>query len=595
MASSLFSSDAVRTRSSYIYQSEACQALTATTGGGSSSSTRGYHTPPPPQFIPHGSGFSSDLQYWGFVRILIVGAGGIGCELLHLLLMSGCGMPKMGLHPHCDATQPPPSPSITILDADQVAFSNLNRQFCFTRADVGRWKSEVAAEYMTRRLTAMQEERRTTTTTPDDDNGGGTPPLVRAVVGRLEDQPMEFFHGFDVFFLAVDTVEARLYLNRIVIQLSEWGVVPEAAMDAVPELNKDKEEGQNFDSSPIKRYRILHAPPLIDCGTEGFQGHCRVVKLSYLPEKGESETPCIECTRYLFGEEEEEERGASHPLCTLHAIPRRPEHCVWYAREYLWEEQSPSFPGEFDIENEDHLSFVLAAAQDHQRRHHIGPPRFPLITQRFVLDLLRRPAASVGFTNAFIAGQAVVEWMKMLIGVAPQFQGYTFYNGEAATGIHSLAQQLVVPEAERCRLCRPLPVVTVRLPWEARDEALLKRKILRVAAREGAGLGWKEDTMSSLHLLHNGGTCTSSSSNSFPLFSADGDTEPWCLTTRLLAASQCAQRERHFSTATQESGGMDDDSWLRFQWFVEPRGSLGEGEGESRVYLHLLHSSSEEA
>ncbi|KAK6089470.1 hypothetical protein P3W45_001607 [Vairimorpha bombi] len=62
-------------------------------------------------------------------NILVVGTGGIGCELVKLLYIN-------------------PQKSITLIDFDTIEITNLNRQFLFTESDIGRSKSEVVAERM---------------------------------------------------------------------------------------------------------------------------------------------------------------------------------------------------------------------------------------------------------------------------------------------------------------------------------------------------------------------------------------------------------------------------------------------------------------
>lgn len=60
-------------------------------------------------------------------KVLVVGAGGLGCPVLQYLATAGVG-------------------EIGVLDFDQVTLSNLQRQILFTTADIGRPKVEVAKE-----------------------------------------------------------------------------------------------------------------------------------------------------------------------------------------------------------------------------------------------------------------------------------------------------------------------------------------------------------------------------------------------------------------------------------------------------------------
>jgi NEDD8-activating enzyme E1 len=115
-------------------------------------------------------------------KVLVVGAGGLGCEILKDLAMSGLS-------------------NVHVIDLDTIDVTNLNRQFLFRQTDVGLSKAVVAATFINKRCPWMN---------------------VVAHHGKIQDKPPSFYASFQCILSGLDNVEARRWLNATVCGLVQF-------------------------------------------------------------------------------------------------------------------------------------------------------------------------------------------------------------------------------------------------------------------------------------------------------------------------------------------------------------------------------------
>ncbi|KAJ1973004.1 E1 ubiquitin-activating protein uba2 [Dimargaris xerosporica] len=110
-------------------------------------------------------------------RVLVVGAGGIGCELLKNLVLSGFLR-------------------IDVVDLDTIDLSNLNRQFLFQKHHIGQPKATIAAQAVQRFSPQAS---------------------VVAHHANIKDPQYDaaWFAQFDLVLNALDNLDARRHVNRM--------------------------------------------------------------------------------------------------------------------------------------------------------------------------------------------------------------------------------------------------------------------------------------------------------------------------------------------------------------------------------------------
>nr|VDD58484.1 unnamed protein product [Brassica oleracea] len=213
-------------------------------------------------------------------KVLMVGAGGIGCELLKTLALSGFQdihivtsslsffLSLVNLYVIFQLANVfsfficADYSLVLQIDMDTIEVSNLNRQFLFRRSHVGQSKAKVARDAVLRFRPQIN---------------------IRSYHANVKNPEfdVDFFKQFDVVLNGLDNLDARRHVNRLCL-----------AADV----------------------------PLVESGTTGFLGQVTV------HVKGKTE--CYEC--------QTKPAPKTYPVCTITSTPTKFVHCIVWAKDLLF-------------------------------------------------------------------------------------------------------------------------------------------------------------------------------------------------------------------------------------------------------------------
>eukprot|EP00371_Babesia_bovis_P000623 XP_001609270.1 ubiquitin-activating enzyme [Babesia bovis T2Bo] len=174
------------------------------------------------------------------VSLLVVGAGGIGCELIKNLVL--CGVRNL-----------------VIVDIDTIDVSNLNRQFLYRAEDVGRYKAEVARDALLKWVPKCK--------------------VTAEVCDVLKWRPIDL-SKYDVVLNALDNIRARSHINY-------------CCMRAGIPLIEAGSTGYNGQVYPI----VHGITACYDCHEKPRNKDIPVCSVRQIPEKAEH---CVAWARQLY-------------------------------------------------------------------------------------------------------------------------------------------------------------------------------------------------------------------------------------------------------------------------------------------------------
>lgn len=319
-----------------------------------------------------------------------------------------------------------------LTQTDTIDISNLNRQFLFRQADIGKPKAEVAAAFVEKRVKGVK---------------------ITPYVGKIQDKDEDYYMQFKLIVCGLDSIEARRWINSTLI-----GMVDFENPESLKPLIDGGTEGTKHPISSVSEV------PMNADYTTGFKGQARVI----LPTL----SSCIECQLDMHAPR------PAVPLCTIATIPRQPQHCIEWAHQIAWQEQRKDEP--FDSDDMEHIGWIYQTALERAKQFNISG-----VTFQMAQGVVKNIIPAIASTNAVIAAATTSEALKIATSCNPYLENYMMYAGEDGVYTYTF-------EAEKkadCPVCGNLarkmtvdPDMTLEAYIETlgeRPEAQLKKPSMR--------------------------------------------------------------------------------------------------------------------
>ncbi|KAK0418002.1 hypothetical protein QR680_013318 [Steinernema hermaphroditum] len=210
-------------------------------------------------------------------KVLVVGAGGLGCEILKNLALSGFKR-------------------IEVIDMDTIDLSNLNRQFLFREKDVGKSKAEIAAAFIESRVDGCS---------------------VVAHNCKIQEKDANFYRSFSIVICGLDSIVARRWLNDMMCSLVHYDGNGDVDTSTIIPLIDGGTEGFKGNARVI----YPHFSPCVDCTLDLYPPQvnfplCTIAHTPRLPEH------CVEYVKVILWEKEK-------PFGDNTLDGDSPEHIEW--------------------------------------------------------------------------------------------------------------------------------------------------------------------------------------------------------------------------------------------------------------------------
>lgn len=289
--------------------------------------------------------------------------------------------------------------SLTRLDTIDV--SNLNRQFLFREADVGKSKAGVAAAFVEKRVKGVN---------------------ITPFNGKIQDKDEEYYMQFKFVVCGLDSIEARRWINATLVDM-----VDVEDPNSLKPLIDGGTEGEKS-----KRGWYLRFSSVLTKMCTGFKGQARVI----LPTL----TSCIECQLDMHAPR------AAVPLCTLATIPRQPQHCIEWAHIIAWEEHRKD--DILDTDDPEHITWLYQKALARAQEFNI-----PGVTYSLTQGVVKNIIPAIASTNAIIAASCCNEAFKIATGCNPFLNNYMMYSGDESVYTYTFTHD----KKADCPVCGNLP------------------------------------------------------------------------------------------------------------------------------------------